>query len=591
MMRVSLSRNCEVLVVGAGPAGLVAGITLARYGVNVLVIDKRDGLPGLSRNLVISTRGMELMRRFGLEQAIRVGAADVKIRAWVTPDLASGEGTEMPLGHPSGAEAALASPTRPAWAPQDHHEPILAGHLRSLPTAALRFGCELLEVTHDRQGVHAAVADTDTGRTEDIHASFLVGADGAHSLVRDQLGISMIGPDDLADYERVEFTAPLWQLADERRYGLYVITRPDAAGVLAPRGPGDRWGLSRETPVGTRELAGLDHGELTGLIRRAAGTDTLEPQIERLSTFTFAAQMAERYAEGRCFLAGDAAHRMTPRGGTGMNTAIQDSFDLGWKLAWVLRGWAGPELLATYERDRRPVATHNVQRASEPTGARRETDQALPWDLNGRLPHHWLAGSGGQTSTIDLIGDGLTLLAGPSDPRWARFAESTPSSAPIDVHVVDAATADALDLPPAGALLARPDGGELRRWTDLDAAATGWEGSTLPELLDAESALGAGPPLPVSSQHEGAASPALCPASAVAHRGTLMELYSAQILHRATTSAQARSVRATSSEIRVYRMARNRTDAAMQAPPAATASSRADQVDQARGNLPQPASE
>jgi hypothetical protein len=154
-----------------------------------------------------------------------------------------------------------------------------------------------------------------------------------------------------------------------------------------------------------------------------------------------------------------------------MNTAIQDSFDLGWRLAWVLRGWAGRQILATYERERRPIAAHNVQRASEPTGARRETEQALPWDLNGRLPHHWLWTDGEPTSTIDLIGDGLTLLTGPSDPGWARFSQSTPPRAPIDVRILDSATATALDLQPSGALLARPDGHELRRWTNVDAAA------------------------------------------------------------------------------------------------------------------------
>jgi hypothetical protein len=120
------------------------------------------------------------------------------------------------------------------------------------------------------------------------------------------------------------------------------------------------------------------------------------------------------------------------------------------------------------------------------------TDEALPWDLNGRLPHHWLASGKERTSTIDLIGDGLTLLSGPSDPRWGRFAESMPSTMPIDVHVVDAGTADALSLPPAGALLARPDGRELRRWTDVDAAATvGLDGSALPDLLEIESTPGA----------------------------------------------------------------------------------------------------
>jgi putative polyketide hydroxylase len=134
MVRVELSRTCEVLVAGAGPGGLVAAITLARYGIDVVLIDKRSTPSGLSRSLVMSTRGMELMRRFGLEQAVRSGAADVKIRAWVTPDLASGEGTEMPLGNPSDAEAALASPTRPAWVAQDHHEPIMLEHLRRLPS-------------------------------------------------------------------------------------------------------------------------------------------------------------------------------------------------------------------------------------------------------------------------------------------------------------------------------------------------------------------------------------------------------------------------------------------------------------------------
>jgi hypothetical protein len=297
----------------------------------------------------------------------------------------------------------------------------------------------------------------------------------------------MAGPDDLADYERVEFTAPLWQLAGEHRYGLYVITRPDAAGVLAPRGSGDRWSLSREIPAGSRGLAGLGQDDLTGLIQRAAGASAIRPQIERLSTFTFAAQMAERYAAGRCFLVGDAAHRMTPRGGTGMNTAIQDAFDLGWKLAWVLRGWVGPELLATYERERRPVAAHNVQRSSEPVGARRETDDALPRDLGRRLPHHWLPAGDQERSTVDLIGDGLTLLAGPSDPRWLRFATYIKPNAPLNVHVIDARTSDALGLQPTGALLARPDGRELGRWISADTAIeAAAESPVLPAVLAAQ---------------------------------------------------------------------------------------------------------
>ena len=164
----------------------------------------------------------------------------------------------------------------------------------------------------------------------------------------------------------------------DRRYALYVITRPDAAGVLAQRGRGDRWGISRERTAGQPRFADLGEQELTGLIARAVGVGDLRARIERLGSFPFAAQIAERYRERRGFLAGDAAHRMTPRGGTGMNTAIQDSFDLGWKLAWVLRGWASRDLLDTYETERRPVGLHNVKRAGQSTGARASAAEPSP---------------------------------------------------------------------------------------------------------------------------------------------------------------------------------------------------------------------
>ena len=94
--------------------------------------------------------------------------------------------------------------------------------------------------------------------------------------------------------------------------------------------------------------------------------------MEGIGAFTFAAQLAERFREGSAFLVGDAAHRVSPRGGTGMNTAMHDGFDLGWKLAWVLRGWAQPALLDTYELERRPIVEHNLARSADPGGSNRE---------------------------------------------------------------------------------------------------------------------------------------------------------------------------------------------------------------------------
>jgi 2-polyprenyl-6-methoxyphenol hydroxylase-like FAD-dependent oxidoreductase len=240
------SGRVQVLVVGAGPAGLVAGIALARHGVRVLLIERREAIATLARALVISTRSMEFVRAWGLAAAVRAGAADVEPRGWVTRTLASGEGTEVPLGYPTTAEAALVSPTRPAWAPQDHLEPLLLAALRGLPGAEVRFGTELVALEQDAGGVRARVRARATGRSRVVAARYVVGADGAHSTVREQLGIRMDGPDDLGDYERVEFRAPLAPIAGARRYGLTIITHPDADGVLAPRGPHDRWGFARE---------------------------------------------------------------------------------------------------------------------------------------------------------------------------------------------------------------------------------------------------------------------------------------------------------------------------------------------------------
>jgi hypothetical protein len=127
-------------------------------------------------------------------------------------------------------------------------------------------------------------------------------------------------------------------------------------------------------------------------------------------------------------------------------------------------------------------------------GARRETAEALPWDLGGRLPHHWLAGDR-ERSTVDLIGDGLTVLAGPTDPRWLRFARYFKPNAPLNVHVIDARTSEALGLQLTGALLARPDGRELGRWTSADTVmAEAAESSVLPAVAAAQTTVSANSP-------------------------------------------------------------------------------------------------
>ena len=457
------SSQTQVLVVGAGPAGLVTALVLARYGIDVLLVDKRHGTSSLSRALVVSTRSMELLRSWGLEERVRAGAADVQTAAWVSRTLASRDGSSMSLGYPTDEEVAGVSPTRPAWAPQDHVEPLLLALLRSRPSALVRFGVTLVRLEHGEGALRAVLHNAESDAVEHVEATYVVGADGAHSAVRTDLGIAMEGSDDLGEYHRVEFRAPLAGVVGERRYGLYVIIHPDAEGVLAPRGPTGRWGFTREWRPGQDRLVDHPPDELVTLIRTATGVPGLDVQLEQFSSFTFAAQLAQRYADRGCFLVGDAAHRMTPRGGTGMNTAIQDAFNLGWKLAWVLRGWAGSALLESYERERRPIGQHNVGRSAQPGGARQEAAQALEWDLGGRLAHHWL--QPGRVSTLDLVGDGLTLLTGPRADGWETAVAGLRTRVPVVSTAVDAAAAEALELGATGAVLVRPDALPVARWS------------------------------------------------------------------------------------------------------------------------------
>jgi putative polyketide hydroxylase len=454
----------QVLVAGAGPGGLVTAITLAKYHVSVLVAEKRTELSSLSRSLVVSTRSMEILRSWGIEDQVRAGSANVAPRGWVTHTLASRQGREIPLGHPTDAQAAKVSPCRPAWTPQDHLEPLLLELLHDTPGVEVKFGCELVSVRQNGDKVRATLCDSASGATQEVEARYLVGADGAHSTVREYLGIHMEGPDALAEHQSIQFQAPLSDVAGDRRYGINVITHPDAAGTLAPRGPNDRWHYGKLWRPGEARLVDCSAEQHARLIATAAGVGSLRPRIERISSYSAAAQIADRYRERRGILVGDAAHRMTPRGGTGMNTAIQDAYDLGWKLAWVLRSWARPGLLDSYETDRRPVGLHNVTRSADPNGAQRQAETALAWDLNGRLPHRWVPRGRRTVSTLDLVGGGITLLAGPDCPRQTRTAAMLSTRAPVAAHILDRSTAQELGIPAKGAILVRPDAHRLLGW-------------------------------------------------------------------------------------------------------------------------------
>jgi 2-polyprenyl-6-methoxyphenol hydroxylase-like FAD-dependent oxidoreductase len=322
--------------------------------------------------------------------------------------------------------------------------------------------------------VQATLREVATNTLRHVRARYLVAADGVHGPLRGLLGIEQHGVDHLHESVSVLFPARIWHIAGEHRYGIYGITHPEAAGTLLPAGS-DRWIYAFESDPAGEQVPDYTVDRLCRLIRHAIGDVAVEPRIAHVGAVTFGAFIADRFRDGSAFLIGDAAHRITPRGGTGMNLAIADGYDLGWKLAWVLRGWSDASLLDTYEAERRPPAEHNLERSMDPMGSRRPAADEVHVDLGGRLPHVWLPHTNGRTSTLDVLGRGLTLFT-VAGSAWQRAAAELDVGMPMDVRLLDPFTARALGVRGPGALLVRPDGVSVGSWFDdadaIDALCT-----------------------------------------------------------------------------------------------------------------------
>ncbi|MBE2317714.1 FAD-dependent monooxygenase [Solirubrobacter sp. CPCC 204708] len=438
----------SVVIVGAGPAGLAAAITLARLEIPCLVVDSLRSRSGAARATVVSAGAMERLRRWGIHERAEEQALDVEMRGWRAPSLRRIEdGAAFELGMLTPAQARVVSPARPTCLSQDRLEPLLEEHLRTLPAAQVALGTTFTGLEQDPNGVTVRLGE----RT--VRAAYVIGADGLRSAVRAAAGVEIETSGALSDSVGAQLRAPLWELIPrDRRFGLYAT----AAGTLIPVG-GDRWIYATERGPGVEATAPA----LAGLVRAAAGAPDLPVDVDRVIELRYATALARAFGAGRVFLAGDAAHRVTPRGATGMSMALIGGEAVAWRLAWVLRGWASPELLDAYERERRPIAAHNIARSARRNGSEQLAEQQWRLDVGGRIAHAWVAPG---ESTVDLVGLGRTLFTGPDRSAWAALAPHAPG-APVRVRALPADAARALGLTGRGAIMTRPDGIPVGLWT------------------------------------------------------------------------------------------------------------------------------
>jgi putative polyketide hydroxylase len=509
-----------VLIVGAGSVGLPLSLLLRQQGIASLLVEQRSDVSWFPRARNLNFRTLEVFRGLGLEEQVIAAGSHVS-RMFRKETLASPGRQEFPavdqatriVDHPE-----ILTPEPPTWyCPQSRLEPLLLAAARQRG-ADVRYNTELVSFTQDRRRVTATIRNRSTGTSHLVRADYLVACDGAHSHIRDALGVKTEGLGELDErYIFVYFRADWGELIrgyeadailiDQSDFrGFFLITDADRGMLLIQDGAGAERSAQTYTIERCRDLV------LKGLGKR-----DLAVEIVDIAHWQPAQLVAEHFQQGRIFLLGDAAHTMPPKLGLGLNTAVQSAQNLAWKLAAVLKGQASPQLLATYETERHPVgllaseqslvgpaasvltqgsddkllaAKKRVSLFSLIVGYRYRSQAVLhdgdglfsppqiellesPGQLTAlpgtRVPHLWVERHGQRISTLDLLDGRFVLLVGPAGKPWQTTAPAVAASRGIELAVYRlAADGDLLDredswrtklgMSGAGAVLVRPDG-------------------------------------------------------------------------------------------------------------------------------------
>ncbi|MGN9906027.1 FAD-dependent monooxygenase [Phytohabitans sp. LJ34] len=500
-----------VLIVGGSLVGLSMSVFLAHHGVQHLVVERHPGTAIHPRAAFLMQRTVELFRGVGLQEEV-IAAAEREFEqngAIVAVESLSGRELQWFFENINEGVEHL-SPSPRIFVTQIGLEPVLRARAAALG-GQLRYSCELVSLQVEEDGVTALVRDRGTGEESTVRAAYAVAADGVRSAVRQQLGIQMAGHGSFSDSITIYFRGDVRPLLRGRNLSVVYVVNPrlqgffrfsfdGRSGFLVVNSALDGDG-NRTTAIG----ATATEADCVRYVRDALGAPDLPVEIEDVQRWNAAAEWAGRFRAGRVFLAGDSAHVMPPTGGYGGNTGVHDAHNLAWKLAHVLDGRAGADLLDTYQAERLPVARMTVEQAYtryvtrldpglgtdglEPViddalidlGYRYRSrsivdddvdvdaeweDPRAPTGRPGvRAPHVTLRRGDTELSTLDVIGCDAVLFTGPDGTAWVRAVQRL--GAPLAVCRVGAGGdvddprgefAKAYGIGPSGASLVRPDG-------------------------------------------------------------------------------------------------------------------------------------
>jgi len=336
--------HTDVLIVGAGPTGLMLANQLARRGVRPLVIDRHSGPAQQTRAMAVHARTLEIYAKLGIaDRAVALGQRGDAANMWTEGRRAA----RIPLGE-IGRD--LSPFPYVLMLGQDDNERLLGQRLRELGVR-VRWNTELvaLEQKSDRVEVDLKQAD---GSTRRVSAAWVAGCDGSRSAVRERCGIGFPG----APYEHTFFVADTTAVGRMTPGELNVYLWRDGFHLFFPMRGENRWRVIGILPKSLRQRDGVAFDDVAPSIVAEAGAGLAFPHCDWFSTYRIQHRSAERFRDGRCFLLGDAAHIHSPMGGQGMNTGLQDAYNLAWKLAAVVKDDADPALLDSYAAERMPVA-------------------------------------------------------------------------------------------------------------------------------------------------------------------------------------------------------------------------------------------